>query len=461
VFTGGFTGEACVEACDAQPSTFESLVEKNLIVREKGRFSMLESLREYALERLRDSGELEEIERRHATFFAALAERAEPELRGPDQLAWLGALDAEQANIWSAFCRGLRMDQPDLSLRIGAALWRYWEARGTITEARRRLDDALAATPGDSKARAGALFASGRMALRQGALDHARDVFIDARRLFAAEDRRDGVALCTAGLGWITHVVGPYDEAVSLCADAVELARTGGEDWILADALNNLGVALRSAHDLEGSQAALEESLAIRRRIGDLEGVTAGLNGLALNALAEDDFDRAEVLFREAFAVSDRRGDLFYEAAQRIVFAYVAYGRGDYGRATVLSVLALDACRENGYQQFSAYALETLAGVAATEGRPRQAARLLGAAVAISERIGRHGPRSNRVVYDWEARAVKQVLERARGELGPSEWDTAVREGQRLEPDEALASAVEWTVPPTSESAIGLVGVTD
>src|SRR6185295_17328618 len=154
------------------------------------------------------------------------------------------------------------------------------------------------------------------------------------------------------------------------------------------DALNNLGVALRSAHDLEGSEVALEESLAIRRRIGDLEGVTAGLNGLALNALAEDDFDRAEVLFREAFAVSERRGDLFYEAAKRIVFAYVAFGRGDYGRATVLSVLALDACRENGYQQFAAYALETLAGVAAAEGRPRHAARLLGAAIAISERIG-------------------------------------------------------------------------
>jgi tetratricopeptide (TPR) repeat protein len=422
---------------------------------------MLESLREYALERLRESGELEEIELRHATFFASLAERAEPALRGPDQLAWLGTLDAEQANLWSAFCRGLRMDRPELSLRIGAALWRYWEARGTITEARRRLDDALAATPGDSKARAAALFASGRMALRQGALDHARDAFIEARRLFEAEDRRDGVALCTAGLGWITHVVGPYDEAVSLCTEAVELARTGAEDWILADALNNLGVALRSAHDLEGSEVALEESLAIRRRIGDLEGVTAGLNGLALNALAEDDFDQAEVLFREAFAVSESRGDLFYEAAKRIVFAYVAFGRGDYGRATVLSVLALDACRERGYQQFSAYALETLAGVAAAEGRLRQAARLLGSAVAISERIGRHGPRSNRVVYDWEARAVKQVLERARGELGPREWDTAVREGQRLEPDEALASAVEWTVPPTSESAIGLVGVTD
>ena len=452
VFTGGFTADACVDICEAQPATLESLVEKNLVVREAGRFSMLESLREYALERLRDSGELDEVELRHAGFFASLAERAECELRGPDQLAWLAALDDEQANIWSAFCRGLRMGQPDVSLRIGASLWRYWEARGTITEARRRLDEALASVTGDAQARAAALFASGRMALRQGALDHARDAFTEARTLFAAESRSDGVALCTAGIGWITHVVGPHDEAVSLCREATELARASADDWILADALNNLGVASRSVHDLEGSRVALEESLAIRRRIGDLEGVTAALNGLALNALAEDDFDGAEMLFREAFAVSERRGDLFYEAAKRVVFAYVAFGRGDYGRSTVLSVLALDACRKNGYEQFSAYVLETLAGIAAAEGRRRHAARLLGAALAISERIGRaHGPKSNGVVYDWEARAVKRALEGARRELGEVVWDSAVDEGRRLDLDEALAAAVEWTAPTSSD----------
>ena len=454
VFVGGFTETACAEVCDARASTFESLVEKNLVVREDDRFSMLETLREYALERLGDSGMLEETRLRHAMFFVSLAERADCELRGPEQVTWLRLLDVEQANIWSAFCWALGADRPDLSLRIGASLWRYWEARGTITGARRRLDEALAASAArEADARAAALFASGRMALRQGDLDHAREEFTEARTLFEARERWDGVALCTAGLGWITHVVGPFDEAVALCRDAVALAREFADDWILADALNNLGVASRSARDLVGAGAALEESLEIRRRIGDLEGVTAALNGLALNALAQDDFDGAETLFREAFAVSERRGDLFYEAAKRIVFAYVSFGRGDLGRATVLSVLALDACRENGYRQFSAYALETLAGVAAAEGRLRQAARLLGAAVAISEQLGRaQGRRSNGVVYDWEARAVKQVLERARRKLGARAWETAVREGRLLAPDEALASAVEWTAPPSSET---------
>ncbi|HET9673273.1 MAG TPA: BTAD domain-containing putative transcriptional regulator [Gaiellaceae bacterium] len=461
VFTGGFTPEACAEICSARESKFESLVEKNLVLREGGRYTTLETLREYALERLRDTGGLEAMQLRHAEFFVGLAERAEAELRGPAQLTWLTRLDVEQANIWSAFGRALDAGRADLSLRIGAALWRYWEARGVITEARRRLDDALGATAeGGFPSRAPALFASGRMALRQGDLDHAREVFTEGHALFRADERWDGVALCTAGLGWIMHVVGPFDEAVALCRNAVELARGHADEWVLGDALNNLGVALRTAHDLTGSRVALEESLAIRRRIGDLEGVTAALNGLALNALAEDDFDGAESLFGEAFAVSESRGDLFYAAAKSIVFAYVAFGRGDLSRATVLSVRALEACRERGYQQFAAYALETLAGVAAAEGRPRQAARLLGAAVSISERIGRgHGRSPNGVVYDWEARAVKEVLDRARRKLGADAWDVAVHEGRLLEADEALASAVEWTAPGPGDAGESLSSI--
>ena len=141
------------------------------------------------------------------------------------------------------------------------------------------------------------------------------------------------------------------------------------------------------------------------------------------------------------------------------MFAYVAFGRRDYGRATVLSVLALDACGENGYRQFLAYALEDARRRGGAEGRSSGSADARRSGRDLRG-IGRHGSRSNGVVYDWEARAVKQVLKRARQKFGLREWDAAFHDGQRLEPDEALASAVEWTVPTASESAIGLVGVT-
>jgi tetratricopeptide (TPR) repeat protein len=193
----------------------------------------------------------------------------------------------------------------------------------------------------------------------------------------------------------------------------------------------------------------LEESLVLRRQLGELEGVTAALNGLALIAIAEDDFERAEQLFDEAFALSEQRGDVFYVAAQDVVRAYLAFGRGELERATALCTRALASCSRYGYVQFSAYALETLAGVAAAEGRPGHAARLLGAALAIAERLGagREGgaQHSGGVAYDWEARAVRRVLDAAQRELGTSAWDAAVAEGRTLTIADALASAKEWT----------------
>jgi tetratricopeptide (TPR) repeat protein len=302
------------------------------------------------------------------------------------------------------------------------------------------------------------------MALRQGDLEHAHSVFAEGRALFESAHLEGGMALCTAGLSWIAHVCGPFEDAVPFARDAVALARASGEEWIIADALNNLGVALRSERDLAGSQRALEESLGLRRKIGDLEGVTAGLSGLALVALAEDDFGRAEVLFREAFEISDKRGDVFYDAARDVVFAYLAFGRREYDVATTRCVRALISSTEHGFQQFTAYALETLAGVAAVEGRLWQAARLLGAAVAISDRIrgGAHtGERLSRVEYDWEARAVTRALERARSAVGAQAWDAAVANGRSLRLDEALAYAAEWTVEVVSDPPVTTFGLRD
>jgi predicted ATPase/DNA-binding SARP family transcriptional activator len=450
IFVGGCTLEAVDAVCGGDERTVESLVENSLVRREGtgGRISMLETIREYAQTQLAECGEKEQMHERHAAFFVELAERAEPELRAPAQLQWLARLDAEQANLSAAFGWALDTGRFDVPLRLGAALWRYWEARGSIADARRRLDDALARSNGEAvDARAAALFASGRIALRQGDLEHAQSVFDEARTLFGTAGAKGGTALCTAGLSWIAHILGPAGDAVPLAQEAVALARESGEEWIVADALNNLGVALRAARDLRGSQVALEESLALRRRIGDLEGVTAGLNGLGLIAIGEDDFERAEILFREAFAISERRGDLFYDAAKDVVFGYIAFGRGDRDRATMHCVRALESCRAHGYQQFAAYVLETLAGVAAAEGRLRQAGRLLGAAVAISDRLRGAGTstQSSGVEYDWEARAVKRVLDDARRALGPEAWEAAVDEGRALDVDEAIAYAAEWT----------------
>jgi predicted ATPase/DNA-binding SARP family transcriptional activator len=455
IFAAGCGGDACRAVCGYGADMLESLVEKNLarcVDGEAERFEVLEAIREYALERLVEEQELDEAQRRHGEFFVDLAERAEPELRSGGQLAWLRRLDVEEANIWAAFAWGLDTGG-DSALRLGAALWRYWEARGSITAARQRLDRALARFPDASpEVRAPAFFASGRMALRQGDMEHARTMFEAGRALFLEIGDRGGTAVCTAGLGWIAHVAGPLDESVAMCRDAVEIARASGEDWVVADALNNLGVALRANGDLAGSRVVLEESLALRRKLGELEGITASLNGLALIAVAEDDFEQAELLFDEAFAVSEARGDLFYIAAEDVVRAYLAFGSGDLDRAKLLCLRALASCKRHGYLQFAAYALETLAGVAAADGRLVLAGKLLGAALTISEHLGRADPPPTRasarwVQYDWEARAVTTVLVEAQRALGPEAWGNAIAAGRTLEVDEAIRQTEEWFAP--------------
>ena len=445
VFSGGFTLDTAEAVCGASVEQVGLLRDSGLLRADAGvRFGMLETIREFGAERLAESSELAELRRRHAEFFVRLAERAEPKLRGPDQVEWLRRLEAEQANLWAACDWAFEANRPDVPLRLVAGLWRYWEARASISQARRYLERALAKSADlDPSIRAKALFSSGRIAIRQGDLEQAATAFAAGEALSSELGDPGGTALCLAGRGWIVHSVGPTDEAVRLCRAAVELARSSQEDWIVADALNNLGVALRAGGDDPGSRAALEESLALRRAIGDLEGVTAALNGLALLAVANDDIDEADALFREAFAASEGRGDVFYDAARDVVLAYVAFARADMEQAETLSRQAFEASQRHGYRQFTAYSLELFAGIAASEGRFDHAALLVGAALATAEELGRSyrrrpGGRSPGVQYDWDARAVKSLLVQARRKVGAAAWEATVDKGRRLDPCQAV-----------------------
>ena len=121
------------------------------------RFGMLETIREYALERLEERGDSQAVRRRHAGFYLPLAEEAEPALLGPQQLSWLERLDAERDNLRAALTWATEEDEADVGLRIGAALWRYWQLRGSDSEGRERLERLLALRSGSEEARAMAL----------------------------------------------------------------------------------------------------------------------------------------------------------------------------------------------------------------------------------------------------------------------------------------------------------------
>lgn len=433
VFTGPFSAEAAQAVCDVDLDRLQLLVGESLLQPELGsgtepRFRLLETIREYAEERLIESWNMEELRRRHADFFVELAERAEADLRGPHQLDLLSRLDAASTNVRAAMDWALERGAVEQPLRIGASLWRYWESRGSISEARTVIDKALAkpvSVPEVTRARA--LFASGRIALRQGDYRHADVVFRESVELAREAGHRTETALSLAGLGWVALMGGHSADAVALCHEALVVAREVGESWVLADVLNNLGSALRAQRDLEEAGAALDEALTLRRRIGDLEGITATLCSLAWLAADKEDYGGAQRLFEQGLAISDERRDVWYRAARDVVLGYVALGQGDLGRARTLSVRGVKSCRELGYPQYAVQALETLTAVRAAEGRAEEAALLFGGTLHYSEHHG---------VPLTSPMAVTRALDHARRNLGLPAWADAVHSGRLLDVDE-------------------------
>jgi predicted ATPase/DNA-binding SARP family transcriptional activator len=435
VFADSCTAVSAAGVCEIDETTLHALVRKSLVQRRGVRYSMLETIRAVARERLGASGDDASLRRRHAAFFGRFAQSAAPHLHGRDQLQWLRRLDDEQLELRAALDASIGARDVSSALRLGAALWRYWEARGAIANARELLDAALELAPPDHPERRGALFAVGRIALRQGDSGHAEHYFRESLRLAIAARDDSGIALATAGLGWSALAQGRIAEAVATCRDAVERARATGIGWVAADALNNLGTALRLDDDLDGADAALREALDLRRRSGDLEGVAATLGSLAWLAVSCSDFDRAEKLFEEALAVSARRSDVWYATAGELALAYVALARGDLLRARAAAGRGLERCRRLGSRSLSASALRILAAVHALSGASESAGLLTGAAREAAQEGTSAAP------YGWASGAVDDAIALARAAHGESDWFELVERGEALWRDELSIGA--------------------
>jgi predicted ATPase len=270
VFTGGFSLEAVGAPDDIeQPEVLESLlslVDKSLVVAEAAndgrmRYRMLEPVRQYGLERLERSGEVEVVRRRHAEFFVALAEEAEPWLRGPEQAAWFERLDAENDNLRAALSWLLEQGEGELALRLSGALGEFWHVRGHLEEGRRWLEATLARGD-DAPARVKALL-------------HA---------------------------GWIAWEQVDYERSEALGEEALALAREQGDRAATARALYIQGAPTLYQLDFDRAAALFEEAARLQRGVGDVPGLARTVQALGLTATARHDFMRAAELHEESLA---------------------------------------------------------------------------------------------------------------------------------------------------------------
>lgn len=408
-FSGGWSLEAA-EAVVAGGEIDESdvvdllgnLVEKSLVAleAESERYRLLETVKQYAQERLQASGEGDRVRTRHLAYFLALAEKARPELIGPHQGAWLGRLDLERENLLSAHAWGDSAKGGDeLGLRLVSAMRRYWIIRGL---------------PGLGY----------RVTLE--ALDRAE---AQHRSYSRCQGLFDAGQLCS--------FMGRYEEARGHLEESLAIAREIGDKRSIALTLQPLGIAYHGQGDLVTARRHFEEGLVLAREIGNKREVAAALIALAQLNRIDGQPDTAEPLYAEALALARALEDREIIAIGLLNLAMVSISRASSSdvRRMLLEVLAI--AEEIGSKPAAQSALDVCAGLAALHGEWGCVARLYGAAEAQALQTGLHRDRTDEAF-------LAPFIARAREALGETSFCTVKASGGALSYEEAIAEARAW-----------------
>jgi predicted ATPase/transcriptional regulator with XRE-family HTH domain/Tfp pilus assembly protein PilF len=468
-FAGGWTIEAAEAVCEIDPQFsildgLESLLDKSLIrqvagIDDEPRFTMLETIREYALERLSSSGIAPTVLRQHAEHYLGLAEAAEPELTGAQQELWLDRLEREHDNLRAALsccleaadpsAQGQTLGLAEIGLRLAAALWRFWYVHGHLSEGRRWLERAIARCRPhnqDTKSQpaacdpcstpvAKALLGAGGLAWAQGDNPRAAQFYGESLALYRELGDRPGVANALNNLGVVVMEQGDYARARALHEESLALRRELADSWGIANSLNNLGVLALEQGDYARARALYEESLALRRELGNLQGIAMALTNLGRVISHLSDYPRASALHQEALGLFQQCADHSGSANALNNLGQVAYLQGEYARAAKYFARSLDLFSELQDQRGIAECLEGLANAAAARGQAQRAARLYGAAEVLHEATDAPLSPADRPVYE-------RTVADARAQLDEVVFMAAWAAGRAMPLDQAIADAL-------------------
>jgi predicted ATPase/class 3 adenylate cyclase len=446
VFAGGCTLGAAEVVCNLEGNLdvvtgLEGLVDKSLLQPREGpdgdpRVGLLETVREYALERLAAWGEVDEAAGRHADYYLGLAERAEPELFGSQQGAWLERLEVDLDNVRAALTWSLTHHDLERAGRMAGALMAFWDSRGRRSEGLQWLDAALVHRDSLSQPTlAKALFAKASLLLEIG-VDHrqAETLLTESRSLFQALGDTTWTVRTISMLGWAALRAGDVDRSVELREQALALARDEGDMWNLAMALGNLGTSLLKAEDLARARAVYDESLAAYRAVGEPEGIGLALWGLGMTALGEGDRRRASTLLEESLELARKTNTLSGGARCLADLGILALHDGDYGQAAALFEESLTLALRLEERLLIGECLWGLAAVNAAQGQPARAVRLWGAAGALHYEL---------YLPAYAVRPIEEhLLMPARWRLGPDEFHAEWIKGQTMGREDAIAQAL-------------------
>ena len=429
VFAGGFTLRAAESVCTGEQlarvevlESLSQLVDKSLVVaREEGgeaRYRLLETVRQFGKEKLEESGETRKFRDGHAGYYLALAEEAEPELKGVRQVAWLERLEREHDNLRAAMLWLLEREESESAARLGWALWLFWAMRAHFAEGRRWMEQTLSVKSSASmpaSARAKTLFVAGMMANYQGDHRSAELLVEESLELFRELEDKTGTAYALSNAGFAASGQGQRQRAITLNEESVHLFLQVGERWGAAIQFSFLAVAWRDRGDHGRARRLAERGLALSREVGERQTLCAALYTLATLAQAEHDHERARDLFEEGLTLS----------------------------------------ADVGNEADVAHCLEGLASIAAAEGSMARAARLWGAEEVLLEKI-------EAAVYTYvpDRSLHRSQVAAARSQLDEKTFEAAWAEGRAMAREQTIeyalirSSAPETAVPETNPAEL-------
>ena len=481
VFAGGSTLEAAEVVCGGDvPEGLCQLVNKSLVLLEaregETRYRCLETIREYAREKLQASGEVEDTRSRHLHYFLKVAEDGEPKLISAERPVWTARLEADYDNLRTALAHSQQADDADAGPRLAGALSLFWNDSNYQREGRQWLEQALvrAQMSMPSKAiHAKLLFGAGLLGAEgAGPLSLARERLAESAALFKRLGDKRRTAQALDRLGHVIANEGDLATARPLLEEGLALATELGDKLLQSRAHFSLGDLLQQANDpgarlqleenlaraheeddkfflgsvllllagldvkqgdLSTARVRTDEALAIFRATGMNSGLYWALNSLGDLARLEGDYERAGALYEQALPYARDVGSAVPWTLHNL--GQVAQYQGEHARATALFKESLSLRQQEGEKEGIAEALAGLAGVAAATRQPERAARLFGAAETLRHAIHHDIRRQNREPYDL-------YLPLARAQLGEAAFSKAWAEGRAVTLEQAIHYAL-------------------
>jgi predicted ATPase/DNA-binding SARP family transcriptional activator len=477
VFAGGFTLEAAEAVCAGAGleagdvlDLLARLVAKSLVVAEQqgalARYRLLETVRQYSAAKLRATDEETTVRTRHLDWYLALAMRADPHLRGPQQGQWLSMLQQERDNLRAALEWSLAdlkpqdprhqtrgeplpaasspgshspgpLDRQELGLRLARALTWFWYLDGGLSEGRAWFEHALASIDEleRSWARAMALYGAGVIALHQGDLTSARARLEASSTLWREVGEPHELAMALFVLSVAAVNQGDDGAALACLEESLELFRASGDQQYYALSLMHMGdVALRRG-EWAAARSRYEQALTIQQQLGGMWGIAQLLNNLGEVARCEGDYRRAAQFYEESLASFRALGSSGDIARSIHNLGYVARVQGDGQRARACFTESLRLFQERGNTRGIIECIAGLAGVIGAQGQIERAARLLGATAAQFEAIGAAMWPADQIDYQRTVAALRAVL-------GEAAFATAWAAGRSLTLEQAIAEAI-------------------